>query len=152
MTTTVNKCSISVDKKTVDDFNLLYHSKNVCTSNKISHRQITSADKYGFFTTAYLKSRSTKFRTSLPNVFYSFLPASFLLRLKGTGWLSFAINLFATQGGTTPKQTKSLQYLPHVGFFKTILAIPKSSTFIFASTKAKINKLYCQPAFILHPP
>ncbi|MBS1651343.1 MAG: hypothetical protein JSU07_04955 [Bacteroidetes bacterium] len=34
---------------------------------------------------------------------------------------------------------------PHFEFNKPVLAIPKLSTFIFASTKAKINKLNCSP-------
>jgi hypothetical protein len=33
-----------------------------------------------------------------------------------------------------------------------MLAIPKQSTFIFANTKTKINKLCCSPTKILHPP
>jgi hypothetical protein len=57
--------------------------------------------------------------------------------------------LFATQADSRPKQTKSLQWLSHVGFLKTILAIPKQSTFIFAKRQAKINKLRCSPAAIL---
>ncbi|MCA6437653.1 MAG: hypothetical protein IM600_17355 [Bacteroidetes bacterium] len=50
------------------------------------------------------------------------------------------------------KKSKELNSLPHFAFFKSILAIPKQSTFIFASTKAKINKLCCSPTKILHPP
>lgn len=152
MTKTVKKHSISVNNKTVDDFTLFYCFKKVFSFNKISPRQIISVDKYNFFPTIFFKSRSTPFRTSSSYVFYSFLPASYFLRLKGAGWLSFAINLFAPLADSRPKQTKSLQNLAHFGFYKTILAIPKLSTFIFASTKAKINKLNCLPAFILRPP
>jgi hypothetical protein len=54
-------------------------------------------------------------------------------------------HLFATQATRQPKQTKTLQSPSHIAFFKSILAIPKQSTFIFASTKAKINKLCCLP-------
>ena len=43
-------------------------------------------------------------------------------------------------------KSKELNFLTHGGFFKTILAIPKLSTFIFAGTKAKINKLNCLPS------
>ncbi len=80
------------------------------------------------------------------------LPTHFL-RLMGAVWLSpIAINLFAPQASTTPKQTKSLQSLTHVGFFKAMLAILKQSTFIFAKRQAKINKLCCSPTKILRPP
>ncbi|MFN7910399.1 MAG: hypothetical protein ACK5QC_01165, partial [Bacteroidota bacterium] len=53
--------------------------------------------------------------------------------------------LFAPQATRQLKQTKTLQSPSHIAFFKSILAIPKQSTFIFASTKAKINKLCCLP-------
>jgi hypothetical protein len=75
------------------------------------------------------------------------------LHLEGAVWLTpIAINLFAAQAETQPKQTKSLQSLTHIGFCKAMLAIPKQSTFIFAKKQAKINKLCCLPAKILRPP
>jgi hypothetical protein len=46
------------------------------------------------------------------------------------------------------QKTKKLDFLTHVAFFKSILAIPKQSTLIFASTKTKTNKLCCSPAII----
>lgn len=74
----------------------------------------------------------------------------FLPRDNGAVWLShFAVNLFAPQSIARPKQIKSLQFPSHFfGFFKTVLAIPKHSTFVFAKRQAKINKLCCLPSQI----
>ncbi len=90
-------------------------------------------------------------QATLRKIFCFFLPTH-ILRLESAVWLLIAINLFAPQADSRPKQTKSLQWLTHVGFCKTILAIPKQSTFIFESTKAKINKLCCLRTAILRPP
>jgi hypothetical protein len=61
--------------------------------------------------------------------------------------------LFATRATSLPKQTNPLQSPTHFFCFsKTILAIPKLSTLIFAKRQAKINKLYCLPSNILRPP
>ena len=80
------------------------------------------------------------------------LPTHFM-RLMGAVRLSpIAINLFAAQACPTPKQTKSLQSLTHVGFFKAILAIIKQGTFIFAKRQAKINKLCFLRTPKLRPP
>jgi hypothetical protein len=57
-------------------------------------------------------------------------------------------HLFAPRASRQSKQTKKLQSPSRIAFFKSILAIPKQSTFIFASTKAKINKLCCLPTKI----
>lgn len=104
--------------------------------------------------TYYLASRLlTDSQTSPRKIFCFFLPTHFLRRDNGAVRLShIAINLFATQARAKPKQTKSLQWLTHVGFYKTILAIPKQSTFIFAKRQAKTNKLCCQRTSIRHPP
>lgn len=92
-------------------------------------------------------------QTTLRKIFCFFFPTLFMRRDNGAVWLSpIAINLFATQSETQSLQTKSLQSLSHVGFFKTILATPKQSIFIFAKRQAKTNKLCCSPTKILHPP
>lgn len=93
-----------------------------------------------------LISRQKDTSTDLGAVFSFFFLTHFLRRDNGAVRLSpIAINLFAALAETQPKQTKSLQSLTHVGFFKAILAIPKQSTFIFAKRQAKINKLRCSP-------
>ncbi len=71
------------------------------------------------------------------------LPTHFLRRDNGAVWLShIAINLFATQTGTQPKQTKSLQSLTHFFvFFKTILAIPNLAHSCFSLSLQNPNKL-----------
>jgi len=92
-------------------------------------------------------------QTTLRKIFCFFLPTHILRRNNGAVWLShIAINLFATQADSRPKQTKSLQSPTHFGFCKTILAIPKQSTFIFAKRQAKINKLCYLRTAILRPP
>jgi hypothetical protein len=74
-------------------------------------------------------------QTTLRKIFCFFLPAH-ILRLEGAVWLShIAINLFATQADSRPKQTKSLQSPTHVGFFKTILAIPSKAHLCFSLGK-----------------
>jgi hypothetical protein len=88
-----------------------------------------------------------------PTKEFKFFPPHFSHPLECVERLShIAINLFATQAETLPKQTKSLQWLTHVGFFKAILAILKQSTFIFAKRQAKTNKLCCLRTLIRHPP
>jgi hypothetical protein len=75
-------------------------------------------------------------QTTHRKIFCFFLPTHILRQNNGAVWLShIAINLFATQADSGPMQTKPLQWLTHVVFFKTMLAIPKQSTFIFANTK-----------------
>jgi hypothetical protein len=94
------------------------------------------------------------FSTFDPNTQFSRFLLSPALRLD-RGDLAIA-NLahlpFSCSDAHPHKKSKELNSLPHVAFFKSILAIPKQSTFIFASTMAKINKLRCQRTFKLHPP
>jgi hypothetical protein len=90
----------------------------------------------------------------LSKQFFKFLLSSPLFRLD-RGVLAIA-NLahlpFSCSDAHPHKKSKELNSLPHFAFFKSTLAIPKQSTFIFASTRAKINKLCCQRTFKLHPP
>lgn len=82
-------------------------------------------------------------------VFHFFLPTLFFGFCKPALAIpNLAHLLLPCQQANAYAKSKELNFLTHGGFFKTILAIPKSSTFIFASTMAKINKLNCLPSLI----
>lgn len=90
-------------------------------------------------------SRHFKTSTFTDEVFCFFLRTLFFRFFKPSLAISnLAYSFFAKNR----QKTKKLNFLTHVAFFKSMLAIPKQSTFIFASTKAKINKLCCSPKII----
>lgn len=97
------------------------------------------------FRTLQFRHQSTS--DELGKVFHFFLPTHFFGFCKpALAITNLAHFLLPCRQANANAKSKELNFLTHGGFFKTSLAIPKSSTFIFAGTKAKINKLNCLPS------